>query len=93
MYNVEKRSDDLENAARFVRQDAYIYIPVTKWQYWDMFIHWENKLGVPPNAVQVKMPLALVSSCMAGIRRCPVSSARSAQNLVRRITKRKTMKR
>ena len=53
-----------------------------------MFTHWGNKLRVPPNAVQVRMPPALVSYrfrylraslCMTGTRRCPVSSARSAQ--------------
>ena len=53
-------------------------------------IHWGNKLCVPPNAVQVEMPPALsskrfrylcISSCMTGIRRCPVLSTRSAQKI------------
>ena len=88
MYNIEKRSTVLENAAGFARLDAYIYGPVTKWRHWDMFIHWGNKLHVPPNAVQVKMPPALssqkfrylrMSLCMTGTRRCPVSSARTTQ--------------
>ena len=66
----------------------YIYGPVAKWQHWGMFIHYGNKLHVPPNAVRVEMPPALisesfrylrVSSCMTGTRRCPVSNARSAQ--------------
>ena len=56
MYNVEKRSAVLENAAGFARLDAYIYGPVTKWRHWGMFIHWGNRLCVPLNAVQVKMP-------------------------------------
>ena len=43
MYNVEKRSAVLENAAGFAR-------------LWGMFIHWGNRLCVPLNAVQVKMP-------------------------------------
>ncbi len=36
MYDVEKRSAVLENAAGFVRRDAYIniYGPVTKWRHW-----------------------------------------------------------
>ena len=53
-----------------------------------MFIHWDNKLRVPLNAVQVKRPPALVSlrfrylrtsSCMTETHRCPLSSARSTQ--------------
>ena len=53
-----------------------------------MFIHLGNKLRVPPNAVQLRMPPVLVSwrfryirasSCMTGTHWCPVSSARSAQ--------------
>ena len=61
MYDVEQRSAVLENAAGFARLDAYVYGPVTKWRPWGMFIHWENKFRVPPNAVQLRMPLALVS--------------------------------
>ena len=88
MYDVEKCSAALEDVAGFARRDAYMYGPVTKWRHWGMFIHWGNKLRVPPNAVQLRMPLALVSyrfryfrasSCMTGTRWCPVSSARSTQ--------------
>ena len=62
MYDdVDKRSTVLENAAGFARLDAYVYGPVTKWWHWGIFIHWENKLRVPPNAVQVEMPPTLVS--------------------------------
>ena len=39
MYDVEKRSAPLENAAGFTKLDAYIYGPVTKWRHWGMFIH------------------------------------------------------
>ena len=53
MYNVEKRSAVLANAAGFARLDAheideytYIYGPVAKWRHWDMFIHWGNKLRI-----------------------------------------------
>ena len=79
------RSAVLENAAGFARLDPYIYGPVTKGQHWGMLIHWGNKLHVPPNAVRIEMPPALisesfrylrVSSCMTGTRRCPVSNAR-----------------
>ena len=34
MYDVEKRSNDLENAAGFARRDAYIHGPVAKWRHW-----------------------------------------------------------
>ena len=61
MYNVEKRSAVQENAAGFVRRDAYMYGPVTKWRHWSMFIHWGNKLCLPPNDVRVRMPPALSS--------------------------------
>ena len=50
MYNVEKRSAVLENAAGFVKLDTYIYGPITKWRLW-MFIHWRNRLCLPLNAV------------------------------------------
>ena len=33
MYNVEKHSVVLENAAGFAGLDAYIYSPVTKWRH------------------------------------------------------------
>ena len=39
MYDVENHSTVLENAAGFVRRDAYIYGPVTKWRHWGMLIH------------------------------------------------------
>ena len=38
MYDVEKCSAVLENAAGFARRDAYIYGPVTKWRHWGMLI-------------------------------------------------------
>ena len=61
MYDVDKRSAVLKNAAGFARQDAYIYSPITKWQHWGMFIHCRNKLRVTLNAVHVRMLPALVS--------------------------------
>ena len=61
MYDVEKRSAVLEDAAGFARLDAHMYGPVTKWRHWGMFIHWRNKLRVRPNAVRVEMPPALSS--------------------------------
>ena len=61
MYDVEKCFAALENVAGFTKLDAYIYSPVTKWQHWGMFIHWGNKLYFPPNAVQLRIPLVLVS--------------------------------
>ena len=51
MYNVEKHSAVLENAAGFTRLDTYVYGPVTKWRHWGKFIHWGNKLRIPTNAV------------------------------------------
>ena len=42
MYDIEKRSAVLEDAAGIARRDAYKYSPVTKWQHWGMFIHWGN---------------------------------------------------
>ena len=51
MYGVEQRSAVLENVAGFTRQAMHMYDPVTKWRHWGMFIHWGNKLRVPPNAV------------------------------------------
>ena len=61
MYDVEERSAVLENAAGFARLPAYAYGPVTKWRHWGMFIHLGSKLRVPWNAVQLRMPPALVS--------------------------------
>ena len=61
MYDVEKRSAVLENAAGFARLDAYVYGPVTKWRHWGMLIHWGNKLHVPPNTVQLRVSPAFVS--------------------------------
>ena len=52
MYDIEKLSAVLENTAGFVRRDAHIYSHVTKINgSIGMFIHWGNKLCVPPNAV------------------------------------------
>ena len=34
MYNVEKHSSVVENAAGFAKLDVYIYGPVTKWHHW-----------------------------------------------------------
>ena len=45
MYDVEKRSAVLENAAGFARLDAYVYGPITKWWHWGMFIHWETNFA------------------------------------------------
>ena len=61
MYDVEKSSAVLENAASFARLDTYVYGPVTKWRHWGMFLHWGNKLRILPNVVQVEMPPALSS--------------------------------
>ena len=61
MYDVEKPSAVLENAAGFARRDAYMYGPVTKWRHCGMFIHWGNKLSVSPNVVQVGRPPSLSS--------------------------------
>ena len=55
MYEVERCSAVLENAAGFARRDVYIYGSITKRWHRGMFIYWGNKLCVPPNAVQVKM--------------------------------------
>ena len=60
MYDIEKHYTVLENAAGFTRLDAYKR-SVMKWQHWGMFIHWGNKLRIPPNIVQFRMPLALNS--------------------------------
>ena len=48
MYDMGKRSDDLENAAGLY---VHIHGPIAKWRHWGMFIHWRNKFHVPPNAV------------------------------------------
>ena len=61
MYDVEKCSAILEDVAGFARQDVHMYRPVTKWRHWSMFIHWEIKLHVRPNAVRVEMPPVLSS--------------------------------
>ena len=61
MYDIEKSFAVLENAAGFVRLDAYVYGPVKKRRHCGTFIHWENKLRVPPNVVQVEIPPALSS--------------------------------
>ena len=61
MYDVEKRSAVLEDAAGFARRHAYMCGPVPKWRHWGMLIHCGSKLCVPPNAVRVEMPPALSS--------------------------------
>ena len=62
MYDVEKRSAVLENAAGFARLDAYVRIlSCNKMVALGYVFTLGNKLRVPPNAVQVKMPPALVS--------------------------------
>ena len=61
MYDVEKRSAVLEDAAGFARRDAHMYGPVTKRRHWGMFIHWGNKLRVRPNAVRVELPPVMSS--------------------------------
>ena len=48
MYDVEKRSAVLEDAAGFARRDAYMYGPVTKWRHWGMFIHWGKQTSCSP---------------------------------------------
>ena len=45
MYDVEKRSAALENAAGFARLAACVYDPVAKWRHWGMFIHWGPHRG------------------------------------------------
>ena len=47
MYDVEKHSAVLENAAGFVRRDAYMYGPITKWRQWGIFIHWGTNFAFP----------------------------------------------
>ena len=61
MYDVEKRSAVLENAAGFARRYAYIYGPVTKWRHWGMLIHCGSELRIPPNTVLVGMPPTHIS--------------------------------
>ena len=51
---VEKRSAVLENVLALL-DETRIYVPVTKWRHWGMFIHWRNKLRTPPNAVRILM--------------------------------------
>ena len=47
MHDMGKRSAVLENVAGCARLDG----PATKRWHWGIFIHWRNKLRVPPNAV------------------------------------------
>ena len=47
MYDVEKRSAVLGDAAGFARRDAYMYGPVTKWWHWGMLIHWGTNFAFP----------------------------------------------
>ena len=58
MNDVEKCYAVLENVTGFARLNAYIYGPIRKWRHWGIFIHWGNKLRIPPNTVGVKMPPA-----------------------------------
>ena len=86
MYNIEKRSSVPENAAGFVRRDTYMYGPITKWHHWGMFLHWGNKpndvrVGIPPALSSWRFRYLSLSLYMAGIHRCPVSSARSTQGI------------
>ena len=48
MYDVENRSAILGNVAGFARLYRHVYGPVTNWRHRSMFIHWGNKLHVPP---------------------------------------------
>ena len=62
MCDIEKRSAVLEDAAGFTRQDAYIYVRSrNKMAALGYVYTLGNKLRVPPNAVQLRMPPALVS--------------------------------
>ena len=61
MCDEEKRSAVLENAADVAKLDVYIYGPVTKWWHWGMLIYCGNKLRIPLNAVQLRIPPALIS--------------------------------
>ena len=87
MYDVEKCFAALENVAGFTKLDAYIYNPVTKWQHWGMFIHWGNKLYLPPECctaqnttgarfLKVQIPLCVL---VYDWDPCAVSSAGSTQ--------------
>ena len=72
MYDVEKRSAVLEDAAGFARLDVHMYGPVTKWRHWGMFIHWGNKLRVRPNAAQQNgAPSSAVQECLGAERTLP----------------------
>ena len=94
MYDVEDLSTVLANATDFARWDAYTYIQSQKKMAALGYVYTlGNKLCISPNAVWVEMPPMVnflrfrylhASSCMTGTRRCPVSSARSAQNSVGR---------
>ena len=55
MYDVEKRSAVLEDAAGFARRDAYMYGPVTKWRRWGMFIQGYKGEG----SVRMWVPVAM----------------------------------
>ena len=62
MYDVEKRSAVLEDAAGFARRDAYIYVRSRNKMAALGYVYTLGKqLRVPPNAVQLRMPPALVS--------------------------------
>ena len=61
MYDVEKRSAVLKDAAGFARLDTYIYTVHNKMVALGYAYTLGNKLHVPRNAVQVRMLPALVS--------------------------------
>ena len=61
MYDVEKRSAVLKNAAGFARLDAYIYGPVTKGRIGVCLYSGEANFAFPPSAVRFGMPTALSS--------------------------------
>ena len=79
---------DMEHCSQGVVGFVCTYRYTTKWRHWGIFIHWESKLHISPNAVRVEIPLALnsqrlryrhMSSCMTGIRMCFLSCARRTQ--------------
>ena len=69
MYDVEKRSNNLENVAGFAKRDVYIHGPVAKWVGVCLYIG-ETNVAFPQTlyrmytvrrCTQCRMPLALVS--------------------------------
>ena len=56
----------LENVAGFARVSidsnwTKRHTYETKWQHQGMFMHWESKVLVPPNAARVGLPPAIIS--------------------------------